>query len=158
MTNERSLRRRVLRLTAFRIGLVSGLLAFGIVVSALYAMPAADFSDDFNVDVSVAGADVSAAGGAALVISHVRGAVAQTCRGRCDDLRFQAFDDENDYVVRVLDAKGACIACDRPRGIMGGFGRWSHRWVVAGEHPLKIIVSDRIGSLPWRAAGAVHAK
>jgi hypothetical protein len=40
---------------------------------------------------------------------------------------------------------------------MGGYGAWSHRWVIAGEHPLKIVVSDRIGGLAWKAAGEVRS-
>ncbi|MEO8113913.1 MAG: hypothetical protein ABI655_06005 [Phenylobacterium sp.] len=101
---------------------------------------------------------MSAGGGASVVVRNKRGALIQTCNGACDDLRYQAHDDENDYEVRVLDARGGCVACDQPRGVMGGYGAWSQRWMIAGRRPLKIVVNDRIGSLSWEAAGEVRSK
>jgi hypothetical protein len=141
------------RLTAFRAGVLAGLIAFVAGAGLLHVWLRPSTSEGFNVDVSSAGADVSRSGGAALEIRHKRGAVVQTCRGACDDLRYEAHDDENNYEVRVLDARGQCIACDAPRGIMGGYGAWSHRWRIAGGRPLKILVQDRIGRLEWHAAG-----
>jgi hypothetical protein len=151
-------KRRWPKLTAFRAGFLLGLatLVAGAWFLNHWLTPA--HSSGFNVDVASAGADVSRGGGVVLVIRDKRGSLTQTCRGACDDLRYQAHDDETDYEVRVLDASGACVACDRPRGIMGGYGGWSHRWVIAGQRPLKIVVSDRIGSLSWGAAGEVRAK
>jgi hypothetical protein len=147
-----------LRLTPFRAGFLLGLatLVSGGWLLHLWLAPAA--SNDFNVDVKSMGADLSLGGAAVLVIRDKRGSLTQSCRGTCDDLRYRAHDDETDYEVRVLDANGTCVVCDQPRGIMGGYGAWSNRWVIGGRHPLKISVQDRIGSLPWKAAGEIRAK
>lgn len=151
-------RRRLLRWTSFRAGLAVGLVAFLAGVWSLHLWLAPARSDGFNVDVTSRGSDVSAGGGASVVVRNKRGAVTQTCNGACDDLRYRAHDDENDYEVRVLDVRGACVACDQPRGVMGGYGAWSQRWLIAGQHPLKIIVNDRIGSLSWETAGEARSK
>ena len=145
------------RFTAFRTGLLAGVVGFLAAALGLHLWLAPTTSDGFNVDVLSAGADVSRAGGAALVIRSKRGTLTQTCHGLCDDLRYQAHDDENDYEVRVLDPRGGCVACDQPRGAMGGYGAWSHRWRISGVHPLKIIVNERIGRLPWKTAGEVSS-
>jgi hypothetical protein len=150
--------RRRFRITAFRLGLVSGLATLAATLWVLHAWLSPSRSDGFNVDVASRGADVSQSGGAAVVVSHKRGRLTQSCVDGCDDLQFRAHDDENDYEVRVLDAEGACVACDRPRGIMGGYGGWSHRWRIAGEGPLKIRVDDEIGRLGWTSAGEVRSK
>jgi hypothetical protein len=147
-----------LRMTAFRSGLLAGVVGFVAAAWLLHVWLSPASTADFNVDLVSRGADVSLGGGAALVVSNKRGLLAQTCRGTCDDLRYRAHDDETDYEVRVLDAKGACVACDQPRGVMGGYGTWSHRWLIAGERPLKIKVDDRIGSFSWESAGEVRAK
>lgn len=149
---------RMFRVTAFRVGLLAGLVSFFAGAWLLHGALAPTTSSGFNVEVTSTGADVSRNGGTALVIRNKRGSLVQTCNDACDNLHYQAHDDENDYEVRVLDARGACVACDQPRGIMGGYGAWSHRWVIAGERPLKIIVSDRIGRLSWKAAGEVRSQ
>jgi hypothetical protein len=150
-------KRRLFRFTAFRVGLLAGAVSFLVGAGLLHAAMAPIRLSGFNVDVVSTGADVSRNGGVTLIIRNRRGSLTQICNGACDNLHYQATDDENDYEVRVLDARGACVACDKPRGIMGGYGAWSHRWVIAGEHPLKIVVSDRIGGLAWKAAGEVRS-
>ena len=143
--------------TAFWMGLLFGLAGFLAGAWLFHLWLAPTTAQGFNVDVASLGADVSGNGGRAVVIRNKRGALTQTCNGACDDLHYQAQDDENDYEVRVLDTRGGCIACDRPRGIMGGYGAWSHRWVISGARPLKITVSDRIGRFAWKSAGEVRS-
>jgi hypothetical protein len=137
---------------------LAGVATLAAVAFGLHQWLAPSRAAGFNVEVVSAGADVTRGGGAVLSVAAKQGSLTQTCNGACDDLRYQANDDEADYEVRVLDSRGACLVCDQPRGVMGGYGAWSHRWVIGGVRPLKIIVTDRIGRFPWKAAGEVHAK
>jgi hypothetical protein len=152
-------RRTWFRLTAFRLGVAAGLGAFFslvCLVDALLAPAPGAPKPSFDVDIASIGADVSRAGGAALVVRHRDGALIQTCRGRCDDLRYQAYTGETNYDVRVLDPKGACVACDPPRLTGGGYG--TMRWEIAGQRPLKIVVSEPSGPESRRTVGETAAK
>ena len=144
--------------TAFRLGFAAGVILFLVGAGLLHLWLAPYRTDGFNVDVASSGADVSLHGGRKLVVRNGRGSLTQICNGACDDLRYRASDDENDYEVKVLDAKDACIVCDQPRGIMGGYGGWSHRWTISGADALKISVSDQIAGTPSRPAGEVRSR
>ena len=152
---EAGRKRGLLRFTAFRVGFLVGLVTFLSGVWLLHVWMAPYRSDGANVDVAISGEDVTRSGGKMIVIRNQRGSFTQTCNGACDDLKYRASDDENTYVVQVLNKNGACIACDQGRWIMGGYGGWSVRWVVAGEPALKISVSDQIAGTPWRSEGEV---
>jgi hypothetical protein len=147
-------RRRMFRVTAFRVGFAAGLAAWALIYVVVHPYRA----PKFNVEIVSSGLDVSRHGGRRLVVDHGHGSLSQMCNGACDDLWYRASDDENDYVVQVLDAKGACIVCDQPRGIMGGYGGWSHRWSISGAEALKISVSDQIAGTPSRPAGEVRSR
>ena len=93
----------------------------------------------FNVELVSAGADVSRHGGMRVVLANERGAIAQTCRGACDDLRVRQNTGYNVYWARVLDAKGACVVCD-PTGayVANGYDASVATLIVGGREKLTI--------------------
>jgi hypothetical protein len=66
----------------------------------------------YNAMVRTNGAILSARGGAVLVLRDGYDEITQSCRGRCDDLSLDDSDSPYGYKARLLDAKGACVACE----------------------------------------------
>ena len=135
---ETAPRRRGLRLNAFTAGLCVGalvpLLGLGIGLIMLNDIR----PPRFNIDVASVGADVSRNGGQRLVVANERGAIVQTCRGRCDDLRLQESSGDNSYWVRILDSTGTCIACTPGVYTANGYGASITRVDVSGQDHLQV--------------------
>ena len=146
------------RPTAFRLGVLSGILVLvagtGLTYAALYPHRA----PPFNVEVVSSGTQMTVHKARKLIIGHQRGSITQRCLEACDDLWHRAEDDENTYVVKVLDDGGACLVCDNPRDIMGGYGAWSVRWTVGGDRTLDIVVMDQIAGTPWRRVAVARSR
>jgi hypothetical protein len=105
----------------------------------------------YAVDVASAGEDISAHGGVRLEVVDEHGVVSQSCRGRCDDLRFLAKSGDNSYAVRVLDKDGACVACGGAGYVTGGIGTWVTRFdvvVPAGRDRLEVVERTLHSELP----------
>lgn len=117
----------------FSAGFVLGVLALpflamtlGLAWVAVMSLthPAPDPPQPFRLVVS--GRDVSESAGAVIFLKGAGGVAQQRCRGTCDDLRLEDERGELD-TVRVLDGRGACIAClKQPRSGGGRDGSW---WV-----------------------------
>ena len=60
--------------------------------------------------LTTSGADISRAGGAAILVRRLGDRLRQDCRDTCDDLRFENEGSSVD-AVRVLDVRGGCVAC-----------------------------------------------
>lgn len=146
------------RPTAFRVGVLSGILALAVGSGVIYGVLHRYEAPEFNVEVVSSGTLMTLRDARQLVISHQRGAVTQSCNEACDDLWYRAKDDENTYSVKVLDADGDCLVCDAPRDIMGGYGAWSVRWDVGRGRALDIVVTDQVAGAPWRPVGVARAK
>lgn len=131
------------KLDAFRWGFVVGFVA--PVAAPLFLWGALKLSipgleaPAFNVELVSAGADVSLHGGTRVVMANERGAITQTCREECDDLRARENSGDNAYWVRVLDRSGACVACS-PAGVYvtNGYGAPLTTFVVGGKRKLTV--------------------
>jgi hypothetical protein len=143
MTGGETARRgQRLRLNAFSAGVGVG-VALPLLGVGLLALTLADLRPPrFNVDVASAGADISRNGGRRIVVANDRGAVVQTCRGRCDDLRLQESSGDNSYRVRILDSAGACIACTPGLYVTNGYGASITRVDVSGRDHLQVRLRD----------------
>ena len=85
--------------------------------------------------LATSGADISRSGGSVIQVRRQLDEFRQDCRGVCDDVRFEDAKGEL-LVVRVLDARGACVVCretsgDRPSAA-------SERWRISGAPRLLI--------------------
>lgn len=140
MSEDQIQPRRLLRPTAFRIGLLSGLAVFLVSCGLFYLWLVRPFPEPrYNVEVVSSGADLSRAGARRLVVSNRYAGVllAATCQDACDDLwhRLKHQGDEDvTYQVQVLDAAGGCVACGQPAYVEGVFGGgFIARWTLAGD-------------------------
>jgi hypothetical protein len=146
MTESAEVTHKGIRMSAYRWGLLAGLLIPPGVWGANHLMirllgPDAR-APEFTVQVLTAGDDLSRHGAVKVVVSNERGAMTQTCSGPCDDLTFQAaHGGDNTYKVSVFDAAGRCIACDPQVYVTGGYGAWVTRWRVSGADALATQVS-----------------
>lgn len=130
--------RRVLN---FAGGFFAGLLllpAAGLGVLAVVVLAASHqpnrLTEPFRLTTS--GVDISRAGAAVVVVRRLADTIRQDCRDACDDLRLE--DQRDDLLaVRVLDARGVCVACrDVPQTYLRPVAR---RWSVAGAPRLSIV-------------------
>jgi len=131
--------RRLLRPTAFGWGLIAGLASFALIWFGAYLVLRTGPAPAINVDVTSVGADVTRHGGAKLIVANETGAkFTVTCRDACDDLRFRTLSGENRYGVRVLDAKGDCVACGPAVYTDAGYGAPVWVWRIAGQDRLNV--------------------
>lgn len=137
MSRTETLRRRWLRPTAFRSGILAGLGAFGLVSLLTYLLifwPNPE--PDFNVEVISHGVDVDRYGGREITVGTHRVGVflKATCRDGCDDIWYRTRPvDEEAYAARVLDASGACVACGTAGYVTRGPFSGLERWTFAGD-------------------------
>ncbi len=137
------------RLGAFGWGIVAGAalpVATPLAVWGALKLAMPDLkAPAFNVALVSAGADVSRHGGTRVILANERGAVTQSCREACDDLRVRQSSGDNSFWVRALDASGACVACT-PAGIYvtNGYGASVTTFVVEGRQKLGV----RYGEAP----------
>ena len=103
-----------MRITAFRIGVLSGVVLFAAAASAIYLMVRDPSPAPYNFEASTAGADLSRHGARIVEVRTTYGSMMrQTCNGRCDDLSYKIkIAGENGLQVMVRDAAGACLSCD----------------------------------------------
>ena len=100
--------------TALRIGLLTGLCTFALVVGGVLVFDAV-MKPPYNLEVLVNGSDVSQHGGGQLVFgtAYAPRAFVATCNGVCDDLGYRAYvPGEAQYKVSVVGAAADCIDCD----------------------------------------------
>jgi hypothetical protein len=126
-------------LTPFRIGLMVG--ALPLIVAAVWVSVSPGGADlrppRWNVEVVTQGEAVSRHGGVKVVVRDARGwALAQVCRGACDDVRLQTWSTDNEFQVSVFDAEGRSLA--DAAGLYVTNGGPVSRWTVAGEEALTI--------------------
>jgi hypothetical protein len=130
------------RLTAFRLGLLAGVLTpFAIWLVAHLAVASwlpAERPPRFNVLALANGADVSRHGGVRVVVSNEHATLTQTCSGPCDDLRYEADSGDNVYRLSAYDAAGRCIACDEGQYVSGGYGAGLTRFTLSGAERLTV--------------------
>lgn len=126
---------RRVRLTAFRRGVLFGVLSPFVAMLALHWVVGPPLR--FNVQVISVGHDVSTHGGVKVAISSEYGRpITQTCNGPCDDLWVNTVSGDDTYSVKVLDAAGRCVACGGAGYVTNGF---LTRITVAGESRLQIV-------------------
>lgn len=128
-----ALGRRLLRPTAFRLGVLAGLGVFaclGLLIYLLFFWPNPE--PDFNIQVISRGADLDRHGARNVTVGNDSAGLffRSTCKEGCDDLWYRTrSSDEETYTAQVLDAAGACIACGTAgyvtRGPFGGLYRWT---------------------------------
>jgi hypothetical protein len=124
-------------LTAFRLGLLVGLLLPWIAWKGFTA--SAGPEPEFNVEVVSRGADLSGHGAVQLAVRSARDeGVVQTCRGACDDLLLRERTGDNSYSVQARDASGACVACGGIGYVSGGYSTGLDRAVVSGADRLVV--------------------
>lgn len=93
-----------------------------------------------NVRVQVSGRDVSRHSGAKVSIHNAYGRVEQICNGACDDLLLEASSSDNLYSLRIVDAKGECVLCDK--GDYVTTGMFTH-WDISGAD--KLVLNRKSG-------------
>lgn len=103
-----------MRMTAFRIGLLSGVLLFASAASAIYLMVRRPSPPPYNFEASASGADLSRHSARTVEIQTTHAPLMrQTCNGACDDLSYKIkIAGENGLSVLVRDAAGKCLSCD----------------------------------------------
>ena len=67
-----------------------------------------------RVNFSLAGADVSHAGGKFIIIGNSNGKLRQICNGICDDIQYKFRAGGPNYAVRIQNPTGRCILCEDP--------------------------------------------
>jgi len=146
--SEASPARRI-RLTAFSWGAITGSAMFAMVWLATVALPAPARDPAYDLQVVVAGGDVTRAGGRQVVV--VLGAAnTVTCNDACDDLWVNWKTGDNDAAVKILDAHGVCIASGQDQYVTNGE---TTRIVVSGQAALQI----RSSLIRLRADGTAEA-
>ncbi|MEW5685788.1 MAG: hypothetical protein AB1942_12795 [Pseudomonadota bacterium] len=134
--------KQLFRPSPFRIGLLTGLVLFLAMAGLAYAVSLSMKGSAFNIEASAVGADLDRHGASRIVLSRTHGVMfQQTCLGGCDDLSLRKHVPEGSYELRVVDAKGACVACDGVAGyVAGGSYAGTTRWELKGQ--------DRISARP----------
>lgn len=74
--------------------------------------------------------------GAKVSIRNAYGQVEQTCNGPCDDLLLEATSSDNLYSLKIVDAKGECILCDKGEYVTHGMVT---DWKVGGNDKLRLL-------------------
>jgi hypothetical protein len=108
-------KRSRLRPTAFRLGVLTGVVLFLVAWWLVYSWtrPTGPVAD-FDVEVVADGAALTRHGAGQFEVRNPRAILLrQVCNGACDDLsyRVEARGDDS-YGVAVLDPKGRCLSCD----------------------------------------------
>lgn len=139
-------RRRLPRLTAFRAGVIAGVLSPFVAVltfsGLIRLLLPAETPPKFNVRVEAVGQDVSRGGAKVIVVNYDHGALTQTCIDGCDDLRVdEDSGGDNFYRVNLLDSAGRCVVCDVGQYVTGGYGADITRWRVSGPERLMVQTS-----------------
>jgi hypothetical protein len=133
-------KRALLRLTAFRVGVLTGVALFlgGWWLVHSWTRPTGPVAD-FNVEVVSDGAALTRHGAGRFEVRNPRAVLLrQVCNGACDDLSYRVEAPVDDsYGVAVLDRKGRCLSCD------DGLYVETHanavaRFVVGGEKALSV--------------------
>ena len=134
------------RLTPFSAGILSG-LATCMVVGGLgfWLLTVLGRQSWYSVEVLANGGDITRLGGASLAIEYDHGGAALNiaCRGACDDFGYRADTGDAGVRVRVLDARGACLVCDRYTYVDGAS---VVRLAVAGRDRLTATASYGAGA------------
>ncbi|TAJ70701.1 MAG: hypothetical protein EPO51_16560 [Phenylobacterium sp.] len=117
---------------AFILGLVAG---GAVAVGAVWiAWPFPPFGW-WSVSAEINGHDVDRHGGARIVLSDGLSRITQRCAGGCDDVQLRQSTGEGDYEVKVLDARGVCVACDNAGYVTDGLPT---DLVISGEDALHV--------------------
>lgn len=131
--------RRFWRPTAFRVGVLTGMVTFVVVSGGIY-LAVRQPSAAFNIQVESSGADLSRHGAHQLEIRRERGPIMrQTCRDGCDDLSFRRKDGGAGDVhqVVVLDRAGQCLVCGSGLYTEESGGSLVAKWSVGGDAKLE---------------------
>lgn len=107
--------KKLLRPTAFRVGLLVGAGVCLALAGASYGVyrSVAGPSVGYNVEIASAGPALTRAGARQLEVRTTYGPIMrQACNGACDDLTYRVESGDNAYRVAILNAKGGCISCD----------------------------------------------
>jgi hypothetical protein len=160
---EAAVERRRFRVTAFHVGLIAGAAtAVAIPFLVFAAIDWLDPPQPYSLEVLANGADMSRAGGQRTLIEpdwDDRPTITATCNGVCDDLGYRVITGDSAYTVRVLDAKGACVACGEAGYVNT---RTAMRLRIGGAGKL-VVTSELLGrgqeaSQARGAAGAAAPK
>jgi hypothetical protein len=127
---------RPLGLTAFHWGVIVGALLPFVFALGWHWLTGPSLG--FNVRVVSRGEDVSAHGGAKVVISDEHAVLTtQTCNGPCDDLWVNTVSGDNAYSVHVFDTDGRCVTCRPGAYVTNGL---VSRFTVSGDEKLSVEV------------------
>lgn len=125
-----------MKLTAFRIGVLSGLaLSLCAILGVYLAFRSLD-RPHYTFEGTTAGADLTRHGAKTVDINTTYGLLArQTCNGACDDLTYKLRSGDNGVAIEVRDAAGKCLTCDKGLYVTSGFAASIH---VGGKDKLEV--------------------
>ena len=130
----------ITRAARFAVGFILGLLAvpaavvgLGLVVIAGLAALGSGQVAGKPFLLTSSGADISRAGGAAMIVQRGSDTTRLDCRDGCDDLRIED-EDGGLEAIRVFGGNGDCVVCRTPGDFQGPGNSWS----VSGHPRLKV--------------------
>jgi hypothetical protein len=121
----------------FFVGLVVLPLGGALALTLLILVWPKPTGSTAHFSLSSSGSDISRAGGRVLEVRRVGEALRQVCRDACDDIRLETHDRTVES-VRVLDARGGCVACRDVTGPYQPEAR-ARRWKISGAPQLAIV-------------------
>jgi hypothetical protein len=127
---------RRVKLGAFSWGFITAAVIVAVGVALIAWATALAKAPYYDVQLVTVGDDITRAGARRVVLFADFGTV--TCNDACDDLWMNWRSPDTVVDVKVLDAKGACLACSEPQYVTHGL---LYRMKVAGRPGLKIVPS-----------------
>lgn len=125
-----------MKLTAFRIGVLSGLTLFLCASLGTYLLVQSLDRPRYIFEGTTSGADLTRHGARTIEVETTYGLLTrQTCNGGCDDLSYELGGGDNGVSIRVLDAAGRCLSCDQGVYVTSGRATSLH---VGGADELQV--------------------